>query len=265
MCAATANGVASSARLLQQARDFWQSERGKAMWQCQRACVGPLVEALPGQHGLEFTAAAPLLPLSNLRHQVQWVPSASYAHSSSSLLCDPAQLALPDESMSLVIIHHLLDILHEPHYLLSEAARVTDDNGKLIILGWHPMGPGRLSRIGPSRHKRFPHQLAWRSTSQLRDWLAFVDFEIERVDYCAYSVSRYRPRWESCWRRYNLPFAHTYVITAKRRLERVIPIGRRRWQPLALPARSAGLGACRNRLAPGSRRSSSKIVSDHSR
>lgn len=128
--------------------------------------------------------------------------------------------------MSLVVVHHLLEVVPDPHHMLQEAARVTADDGRLIIFGWYPLSAGGLSRAWPARRERMPWRGRWRTPGRLGDWLAFVDFEIDRVDYCGFHLPGGLPHnamLETLGRRHNLPLGDSYMIHARRRAQLVAP------------------------------------------
>lgn len=205
---------------VREGRRFWAEPAGRALQRAERACLGPVCDALSGGHSLELGMAEPLADMSRVRHPMRWSPTRELAQDPSTLVCAPDELPLPDGCLSLVIIHHLLEIVPDPHHLLQEAARVTTDDGRLIIFGWMPLSATALSRLCPSRRRRLPWCGHWRTPGRLRDWLAFVDFRIERVDYCGFHMPGRLPRnatLEALGRRHNLPLGDCYMIQASRR------------------------------------------------
>ncbi len=229
----------SLARLVQEGREYWASADGQAHWQAERACLGPVCESLFGLHSLELGFGPRLCDMSPIRHPLRWAPTRELAEHSSTLICRPDSLPLPDETLQLVVIHHLLEVLSRPHQVLQEAARVTADSGRLIIFGWEPLGVSGWGRLWPSRRPHLPWRGHWRTPGSLRDWLAFVDFEIERVDYCGFHLPGTLPRnatLETLGRRYNLPFGDTFMIRARRRSQLA------RIQRPKLSLRSSALG-----------------------
>ncbi|GHC26429.1 Methyltransferase domain-containing protein [Aidingimonas halophila] len=187
--------------------------------------------------------APPLSDMCPIRHAMEWSPTVELAKGPSTLVCPPDQLPLPDESIQLVVVHHLFEIVPNPHHVLQEAARVTADSGRLVIFGWGPMGLSGLSRALPRRRRHMPWNGHWRTPGRLRDWLAFVDFEIERVDYCGFHWPGSVPRnaWlESLGRRHNLPLGDTFMIRAKRRSQSIQAQPSR--MPLAVPLNQPTLG-----------------------
>ncbi|MDZ7852960.1 MAG: methyltransferase domain-containing protein [Halomonas sp.] len=210
------------ARLVREGRRYWASPAGQALWRAERACLGPVCEDLVGQHSLELGMAPVLSDICPIRHAMSWAPNVEMVDHESTLVCSPDALPLPDDSLSLVLIHHLLEVVGEPHRMLQEAARVTADSGRLIIFGWCPLSAGGISRVWPGRRRRMPWRGHWRTPGRLGDWLAFVDFEIERVDYCGFHLPGSLPcntMLETLGRRHNLPLGDSYMIHARRRAQ----------------------------------------------
>ncbi len=234
------------AGLVRDGRRFWVSPVGRALWQAERACLGPACERLCGAHSLELGLARPLADMCPVRHPLCWAPSRELAERPSTLVCPPDALPLPDDCLSLVVIHHLLEVVPDPHHLLQEAARVTADDGRLILFGWMPLSAGGLPRLWPGRRRALPWRGQWRTPARLRDWLAFVDFETERVDYCGFHLPGGLPRnalLETLGRRHNLPLGDSYMIQARRRPQLVQPQGTR--LSFSRPLGGSALGATR--------------------
>ncbi|WP_346798290.1 methyltransferase domain-containing protein [Halomonas sp. Bachu 37] len=235
------------ARCLEESRDYWQTRAGQSQWEAQRACLGPVCERLFGAHSLEMGMAAPLTTMCPIRHVLRWAPVREMAQDERTLICEPQALPLPDGCLALTVIHHLLESLPHAHHALQEAARVTSDDGALIIFGFMPYGLAGLDRQWPGRRQRYPWSGTWRTPSQLGDWLAFVDFEIDRVDYCGFQLpGRHTPSnvWETLGRRYNLPISASYMIRARRKQQRA-HVNRLRFG-LSSTLGKASLGATRS-------------------
>ena len=198
---------------------YWSSEEGQAHWRTERACLGPICENLHGGHSLEFGMGPSLAEMSPIRHNIHWAPSRELAASTATLVCPLDALALPDESVHLVIIHHLLEMLSEPDSLLQEAARITTHDGYLIILGWMPLGIAGLARLSPRHRQRSPWRGQWRTPAKLANSLAAVDFRVERVDYCGFHWPGSLPnntKLETLGRRHNVPLGDSYILHARR-------------------------------------------------
>ncbi|QEA40035.1 class I SAM-dependent methyltransferase [Pistricoccus aurantiacus] len=209
-------------RQVNEGRLYWSSPAGQAQRQAEQACLGPVCERLFGAHSLELGLGERIADMCPIRHAMSWAPTRELALRKETLVCLPHQLPLPDESLQLVIVHHLLEVVAHPHHVLQESARVTAHNGRLIIFGWGPLGCSGWSRLWPARRGRLPWRGHWRTPGRLRDWLAFVDFEIERVDYCGFRLPGRLPRnsvLETLGRRYNLPWGDAFMIQARRRAQ----------------------------------------------
>lgn len=216
----TSSSLGELARLVRDGRRYWATPAGRAVWQAERACLGPVCEKVFGAHSLEIGMTANLADMCPVRHAMRWAPTRELAEHDSTLVCPPDALPLGDGSLSLVIIHHLLEVVPDPHHLLQEATRVIAEDGRLIIFGWAPLGPGAISRVWPGRRAHIPWRGHWRTPGRLKDWLAFVDYEIERVDYCGFHLPGHQPRnamLETLGRRHNLPLGDSYMIHAHRK------------------------------------------------
>lgn len=213
-------------------RAFLDGPEGQDVLTAEREMLSPLFERCFGFHSLCLGPGGnDLLSQSTIRHAIRWAPSPELAESPSTLICPLTQLALPDESMDLVMIHHLLEVAPEPHRLLREAARVLRTSGSLIIVAWQPLSGEGLLRLDPRRRHIAPWEGCWRTPAALRDWLAFVDFDIERIDYAGFHLPglRLRHGWlESLGRRYNLPLGSLMLIRARRNVGHVQPINTKR-------------------------------------
>lgn len=248
----TETGAQRLADLLREGQQFWSTPTGAAVRRAERACLGPVCERLFGVHSLELGFGNLLADMCPVRHAMGWAPSRELAQDAATLICSPDALPLPDDSLSLVIVHHLLEVAPDPHHMLQEAARVTADEGRLILFGWMPFSAGALGRLAPGKRQRLPWRGQWRSPGRLRDWLAFVDFQVERVDYCAFRLPGRPARnalFETLGRRHNLPLGDSYMIQACRRpqLLKTRDNRLRFTSPLGGPA----LGAARLEVEPG--------------
>lgn len=205
---------------VREGRRFWASKPGEALWRAERACLGPACEALHGVHSLELSLAPSLTDMCPVRHALRWAPTRELAEGPATLVCQPDRLPLPDGCLQLVVIHHLLEVVADPHHLLQEAARVTADGGRLVLIGWLPLGPAGVARLWSRHRRRWPWSGSWRGPGRLKDWLTFVDFETERIDYCGFHLPGAVPRnasLEALGRRHNLPLGDSFMIRARRR------------------------------------------------
>lgn len=230
---------------------YWQTSHGRRQWQAEKQCLHQLLARSGVQHALELGVAPPLLAHDSIRHRIGWAPQRELAEHPSTLICRPEALPLADESLELVVVHHLLEVAPQPTHMLREAARVTSDSGRLILIGWHPLGiagPARLKRC----HERFYQRSRWLTPGRLRDWLRFIDFNIERIDYCGFVPFENTPDWllmEHWGRRHNLPLGRAWIISAKRQMCRMIPL-KKHFNPATMLGSKVSALACMTQELP---------------
>lgn len=168
-------------------------------------------------------------------------------------------LPLEDESVDVVILHHVLEFSKNPHQVLKEASRVTIPRGYIIVVGFNP-----TSLIGVI--KPFAQLLSkspiWRRNSlyksRVADWLQFLDCNTLRTQTGFYSLPLQNKSYLDLSSRSNrwlqnsrLPFGSFYCLVARKERVCMTPI-RPQWQSepkfrVAKPALSARTSA---RLAP---------------
>ncbi len=151
------------------------------------------------------------------------------------------ELPLPSKTLDTVMLHHALDFSTHPHELLKEAARVVNDGGYLIIVGFNP-----FSLFGVSKWLGglLTGQPIWRHHSlrraRLVDWLYLIGFEATTVDSrprgaldrSGGSIIGRIARW---WRWHTMARAF-YVLVARQRSLLVTPARQGTWQPVKIPA-----------------------------
>ncbi|MGO0307108.1 methyltransferase domain-containing protein [Endozoicomonas acroporae] len=101
------------------------------------------------------------------------------------VMADPHYWPVLPGSLDLVLLQHTLEIVDSPHRLLSEAANTIIPDGKLIIIGFNPYSMTNIARwcVPGQRLLRDAHFI---SPSRLKDWLALLNFNVERIVYGGY-------------------------------------------------------------------------------
>lgn len=202
---------------------FWQSVQGSYLYKQEQCALATLCQGVSAAQGLELSAAPSFASTLNARHLVRWeAPSKTWP---GSFISQGTRLPFADATFDVVMLHHLLETQPTPHHWLREAARVTSDTGRLRIVAWHPWGMSAWRRFLPRCRCQLPYGAQWITLKRIRDWLTFVDFEIDRVDYCVMSAvpSRHADVLERWGRRFNLPLGLSMIITARRQQPALIP------------------------------------------
>ncbi|HAD08389.1 MAG TPA: hypothetical protein DCF62_02805 [Porticoccaceae bacterium] len=151
------------------------------------------------------------------------------------------QLPLPSKTLDTVMLHHALDFSPHPHVLLNEAARVVNEGGFLIIVGFNPFSLFGLTKWWGGLLTDRP---VWRHNSlrraRLVDWLRLIGFEAVAVN------TRQRERFSKTggakinralyWWRWQVMSRAFYVLVARQRTTPLSPIRQGGWQPVKIPA-----------------------------
>ncbi|MCB1645434.1 MAG: methyltransferase domain-containing protein [Pseudomonadales bacterium] len=217
---------------LAQIRGWFTTRLGKHVLNAEKAILEQL---LPGFFGYDLLQVSvqntPLFDASPVRHRyamslVQDDPNDFRANAT----CLPFQ----DDSLDVVLLHHLLDFFQSPHKLLREAARVALPMGHLVIIGFNPVSLwGAYQPVG-----RLRQQAPWFGDfirpGRLMDWLNVLNFKIDRAQYTTYGLplagySGKIPDYShGLSRNANLPFGAVYVIVARKQVGTITPI-KPRW------------------------------------
>ena len=175
-------------------------------------------------------------------------------------------LPFEDDSIDVMLLHHLLDFHSSPQRLLSEVARVSRPMGHLLIVGFNPMSTWGLWKPFGAIRKKAPWHGNFMRTGRLMDWLNLLNFKIDRAQYCTYGLPMPRKPTSSAadysqgLSRYtNWPFGAVYVIVARKQVSTMIPMkpvwtskrafGQLSVVPPAPP--TAGHGIATRNLPPG--------------
>lgn len=154
-------------------------------------------------------------------HQ-QWSKQAMLTqHSSNQVVADPAWLPFDANSLSSVILPHVLESHSLPHQVLREVHRVLRSDGHLILTGFNPVSLLGLQRL------IFPRAVCkgnYYSVRRVRDWLQLLGFEL-----VASAMYQYAPLVRNARVRNALGFINSvgdrwlpmtgggYMISAKKR------------------------------------------------
>ncbi len=142
-----------------------------------------------------------------------------------SFLGNGLQLPFENDSIDVLILHHMLDFFEEPQQLLREVERVALPMGYLVILGFNPVSAWGAWRAIARFRGDAPWSGAFLSSGRIMDWLNLLNFQIDRVHYANYdlplSIGGPRPLpvfKGGLSRKFNLPFGAGYVIVARKQV-----------------------------------------------
>lgn len=185
-------GVAPLAQSMPDLHAWWASPLGQAFLGEQKRLLEVELQDLFGFYLIQMgiDPSQDLTQASRIGHRINLFPPigsgrlSSFAASNGSgrlspLVSEQHQLPLPDESVDLVVLHHLLDFSQSPHQILREVQRILIPRGQVIVIGFNPRSPwgvlGRLMRL-------FSGRPLWRRQSlpshRLKDWCDLLDLEL---------------------------------------------------------------------------------------
>lgn len=159
------------------------------------------------------------------------------------LAADPAFLPFQAESISSVILPHILEMHALPHQVLREVHRVLIPDGCLILTGFNPH-----SLLGAQRRLRLKNVLEgqYYGSKRVIDWLQLLGLEVVCNAKYQYAPLTKSPRLNTGLNFINamgsrwLPmFGGGYMITAKKREVGITLVGKVKFSPRKRRARVA--------------------------
>ena len=159
-----------------------------------------------------------------------WSPTDSSELAFYPLYADPHYLPFANDSIDMVVIHHMLEACEDPHHIIRQAARVVMPEGKLVVFGSHP-----VSFIGMGQVAQGMYRPSWRyhmpSAGRVRDWLQLLSFTDFAISY--QNAKEPKPKLTSLrsghtyghlGARMASPFAASWAIVAtKHRYAKIMP------------------------------------------
>lgn len=185
--------------LLPALKSWFDSPMGRQLVNEERALIEAALEGAFGHSLLELSLCPRMLapkPDAIRRHYCVGPPTQSALGKNLDIFSEFASLPIANESQDVVVIHHLLEFVRNPHNMLRELERVIVPHGKLLIVGFNPVSllglrlfiAGRLSRSSIWRQ----HLL---TTFRLIDWLNLLGFDINHRWYGFHRVPLSKPDW----------------------------------------------------------------------
>ncbi len=156
--------------------EWLEGPLGRALLAHERAATAEALECVFGVQCLQVGAWGPAgLFLGEARTQRRVLLGAHDALAAGVRSC-PSQLPIRSDSIDALLLPHTLEFEDHPHEMLREAYRVLVAEGRLVILGFEPLGGWALRhRLSGSG---FPPGLGrLMSERRLADWLQLLGFE----------------------------------------------------------------------------------------
>ena len=208
---------------------YYETAIGRALYSAQKRLLTDALSNLFGYHLMEISALpkANLSKRSRVNHCFRITPNHSHIDTGSDqsmMASDVSMLPLPDESIDVCILHHVLEFSENPHQVLKEASRVTIARGHIIIVGFNPkslMGLGRVL-CRPFKRNTMSRRRALH-VHRLQDWLEFLDFSCSGVSYAGHNLPinnrkylRSTRGFDKFCRKRQWPLGSIYCIVARK-------------------------------------------------
>jgi SAM-dependent methyltransferase len=222
-------------------RTWFEAGPGLAVAEAELALAGEVLPNLFGYHILQLghPYATPMIACSRIQHQA--VMANAPLSGAEALCCSVDALPIEAGSVDVLVLPHVLEFARSPHGVLREAERVLIPEGHLVIFGFNPWSLFGLFVAMP----------------RLRDWLALLGFEIERIEKLSFRPPLRRERLharlevlERLGRHFWPVFGNVSFVLARKRVVAVRPI-RASWaRQRRLPATSVIEPTTREACAP---------------
>jgi len=249
----------SLAERLSNLRQWLETDSGKILIGCEKRLLEQELDTIFGFYAGQYSVSwqADLMGTSPIRRQ--FILGGDHPEGSvrPQIVADPHYWPISPGSLDLVLLQHTLEVADSPHRLLSEAASTIIPDGKLVIIGFNPFGLINIVRCCVPSQRRLLRDVHFISPARLKDWLALLNFRVEKMVYGGYvrPLKRLLPGLrgdliEQRLEQSQLPLGGFYMMIATRQTMGLTPL-RSRWsdvrsrfvgQPLLPPSagRTAG-------------------------
>ena len=194
---------------------WFDTPAGRYLLEWEQSRLDAAVADVFGYHSLQL--GLPLLDgLRANRMPHRWLalggseevlPGAALDPATVQLRAHAVALPFPDNSLDLLVLPHTLELSHDPHTALREAARVLVPEGRVILSGLNPASLWAMRQQRARLAQRFggsqlylPDVGEFIAPWRLRDWLQLLNFEVDAIDFGCYSPAVRSARWLERWR-----------------------------------------------------------------
>jgi SAM-dependent methyltransferase len=234
-------------------RGWFQSDVGRTILLEERALIAAAIsDTSTAKYNLLNLSVIPdRCPIDVTVYQRQ-VGVGGIAHYGLSqvldVVCDFDELPVANESQDLVLLHHLLEFVSDPHRVLREVERVIVPHGKVVICGINPYSAlamrgylGRLKRSAMWQN----HYL---SLHRINDWLSLLGFDVNLVEYGFHRLPLNSPSFFMNHKPVskNLPMGGVFVLSATKYRAPMTPVQEKPMRRAKILRHPAMVGATRN-------------------
>lgn len=172
---------------LPELRQWFATDLGQQLLASEQALLDRLLPTMFGYHLLQISIdnRLDLVHESPVRHQVKVNPRTELGLPDSAVIARNEELPFENNSIDVVVLHHVLDYAQSPHQVLREAARVIRPGGYLLNVGFNPISWWGVYRKLKFNKNTVPWQGHFISPQRMHDWLALLELTVvkELSDY----------------------------------------------------------------------------------
>ena len=169
-------------------RRWLETDSGKLLTGCEQRLLEQELDTVFGFYAGQYCASwqANLMGSSPIRRQFALSSDRLKDSVQPQIVADPHYWPVAPGSLDLVLLQHTLEVVDSPHRLLSEAANTIIPDGKLVIIGFNPFSLANVARYCVPSQRGLLSDLHFLSPARLKDWLALLNFCVEKVVYGGY-------------------------------------------------------------------------------
>ena len=245
---------------------WFHTPMGKALLSAQKKILSEELNLLFGYHLMQLSILpeSRLYSASRVNHCFSLAPKTGFSKKKVSGVSDFQTLPLPDESIDVTILHHVLEFSENPQQVLKEAARVTISRGYIVLMGFNPWSFTGLSKNLAQYYsnKKIWHRHSLR-VGRVKDWLNFLDFSTADPQYSFFNLpinskrylrnTHFLHKWN--WSK-SLPFGTAYCLVARKDTLAMTPL-KPKWETPPVAVREV---ASKRAIKSGSTAASAMVL-----
>jgi SAM-dependent methyltransferase len=219
----------------QLAQEWLQSPLGEALLQQESRAVEEALDGIFGEQCLQLGMWGDNRTFVRFTRTQRCSVIAETAEGAPDAVGELHKLPVESDSIDAVLLPHTLDFSDRPHEILREVDRVLRADGHIVILGFKPTGLWGLRRLipGAGMPPGADHLISER---RMRDWLKLLDMRVRgSISYFfrwplprkkVISSQKWEQRGQVLWPE----LAACYMLTAQKRVSRLIPLRPHWWR-----------------------------------
>jgi len=213
----------------QMTQQWLETSLGKALLQLEARVVEDALDGVFGEHCLQLGLWGENRSFMRFTRTQRCSLIAETSEGQPCVVGNMHQLPVESDSIDAVLLPHTLDYSDRPHAILREVDRVLRRDGRLIVLGFKPVGLWGLRRLSPGAGipPGADHLISER---RLKDWLQLLDMRVEGSSRYFFrwplpgNKARGSGKWERRGQAWWPELAACYMLSAQKRVSTLTPV-----------------------------------------